>query len=484
MSDDANDPTPEPSPLDLWVERLDQEEMPVFAATAKMMAALSRDEEVMLAELSKLVLQDIGMTSSVLKRANSAWHYAKRGGRINTVSRAVVILGSGTVINICLTHLLVESIKDGRHRQRVAGDIALSFHAAVQAKGFGERVRDAAPEELFIAALLHRLGHIAFWSFAAESEAEDLQRLITAGTDPVSAERKLLGFRLDELTARLCQAWQLSPLLDNALAGRIDQRVRTVLLCLRLAAQAPAGWRTPAVEESIGQLASHLHLEIESAHRLALENAEEAALAAQLLDTEFPSHLIPSSQRNGDATSERADAEAQAAQRSQGLELLGELTRVITAGEGDLSHLLSIAVEGIYRGVAMERVLFAMLTPDRRHLALRYGLGKGLPAVGAVLSDIDGHAPNLFSQLLERREELWLKAEGEAEYGDLIDESVRTLTGGHPCFIMPTVINGKPIGLFYADRGGETPLDQEAFQLFWQFCQQVNLGINMLSLKR
>ena len=469
-------------PLERWVQRLDEEEMPVFAATAKMMSALSRDEEVLLAELSKLVLQDIGMTSAVLKRANSAWHYMKRGGRINTVSRAVVVLGSQTVINICLTHLLVESIKDSRHRERAAREMARSFHAAVQAKGFSDRVRDSDPEELFIAALLHRLGHIAFWSFA-EGEAEDLQALVAAGTDPVAAERQALGFRLDELTARLCAEWHLSPLLEDALAGRIDQRVRTVILCQRLASAATAGWDAPPVEETLGQLANHLRLDPESARRLALDNAEEASLAAQLLDAQFAGRLIPSPEGRHDHAS-AATAEAQAAQRSHGLELLGELTRVIAGGEGDLSQLLSIAVEGIFRGVAMQRVLFAMLTPDRTRLALRYGLGKGLPPVGTALCRIDPRAPNLFAQLLDQRQELWLDEEGETTYGELIDDEIRALTGGHPCFIMPTVVNGKPIGLFYADRGDDGPLDQEAFQLFWQFCQQVNLGIQMLSLKR
>ena len=481
MSDEPLDPADTPDPLERWVERLDQEEMPIFAATAKMMAALSHDQEVLLAELSKLVLQDIGMTSSVLKRANSAWHYTKRGGRINTVSRAVVVLGSGTVINICLTHLLVESIKNGRHRRRVAHEIALSFHAAVQAKGFGERARDANPEELFIAALLHRLGHIAFWSFA-EEEAESLQQELAAGTERLEAERTAIGFRLDELTARLCGEWQLSPLLENTLAGRIDHRGRIVLLCQRLATHAPGGWESSPVDEVLGQIANHLRLEDDTARRLALENAEEASLAAQLLDTAFPDNLIPST-RGGGAAGERAAEEARAAQRSHGLELLGELTRVIAAGEGDLSHLLSIAVEGIYRGVAMRRVIFAMLTPDRRRLALRYGLGKGLPPVGTALCDIDPAAPNLFARQLERQEELWLSEENRAEYEDSIDEPLRALIDDHACLLMPTTVNGKAIGLFYADRG-EAPLDQEAFQLFWQFCQQVNLGINMLSLKR
>ncbi|GAB6039660.1 hypothetical protein [Endothiovibrio diazotrophicus] len=67
------------------------------------------------------------------------------------------------------------------------------------------------------------------------------------------------------------------------------------------------------------------------------------------------------------------------------------------SGEGDLSHPLSIAVEGIFRGVGMERVIFAMLTPDRRRLPLRYGLGKGLPAMDNTLCHVDPAAPNLLS---------------------------------------------------------------------------------------
>ena len=73
--------------------------MPVFASTAKMMAALSRDEDVMLGELSKLVLQDTGMTSSVLKRANSAWHYTKPA--ISTRARPISSPASWSDVRSC-----------------------------------------------------------------------------------------------------------------------------------------------------------------------------------------------------------------------------------------------------------------------------------------------------------------------------------------------------------------------------------------------
>ncbi len=48
---------------------------------------------------------------------------------------------------------------------------------------------------------------------------------------------------------------------------------------------------------------------------------------------------------------------------------------MVASRRGDLSTVLSIGLEGIYRGIGMDRVLFALLAPGRQHIKGKYGLG-------------------------------------------------------------------------------------------------------------
>ena len=58
-----------------------------------------------------------------------------------------------------------------------------------------------SPEEVFIAALLGRIGHIAFWCFAGE--VGDRLRSAMLGVDREDqAEVEVLGFKLERLTSK------------------------------------------------------------------------------------------------------------------------------------------------------------------------------------------------------------------------------------------------------------------------------------------
>ncbi|MBU2477776.1 MAG: hypothetical protein KKA36_01700, partial [Gammaproteobacteria bacterium] len=52
------------------------------------------------------------------------------------------------------------------------------------------------------------------------------------------------------------------------------------------------------------------------------------------------------------------------------------------------------------------------------------------------------------------------------------------VTGNSPFFVMPVEVNGRSIGLFYADRmTSGRALDEESYMAFRHFCQQANLAL-------
>ena len=470
--------------MDDWAHRLSQEQMPAFAATAKAVGMKSRDRDASFSELAKLVLQDAGMTSRALRRANSIYHRPGRG-EIKTISRAVVVLGLESLSSLCVSNSLVDAMAQGAKEEAVSQELARSFHAAAQARGFAAETRDPEPEEVFIATLLHRLGHIAFWSFGGRMR-EAVRAMMGKGMDRDQAERQVLGFGLDDLTARLSRDWKLSPLLEDALSGKDDPRTRTVLLCQKLARVAELGWATPEVRETLADLADHLGLARDKVEELVHAHAAEAVRTTASLGAIRASQMIPLDKRDQELVA--AEPEAVVAPTSGAmlrLELFSDLTTMIAEGRTDLSQLVGLTLEGLYRGIGMDRVVFAMLTANRQALLVRHALGLHTPPVGSRFCALSKTDPNLFTYCLAKQRELWVEPEALAELTSLMTRDVREASRGGAFFVMPAIIAGRAIGLFYADRrnsGGA--LTQDDFTGFRQFCQQANLGLSLAAGSR
>ncbi|HIO14221.1 MAG TPA: HDOD domain-containing protein [Chromatiales bacterium] len=58
-------------------------------------------------DIAKIILQDASMTTRVLRLANSSY-YNPTGQAINSITRAVIRLGSGVLRRVCLSCELIE----------------------------------------------------------------------------------------------------------------------------------------------------------------------------------------------------------------------------------------------------------------------------------------------------------------------------------------------------------------------------------------
>jgi len=187
----------DPSTLDEWIQRIRDEDMPIFGNTAREIAALAEDDTSSVSTLTQAVLQDAAMTAKLLTLANSAYFNPARNS-ISTVSRAVVVLGLDLVRGIVVSIRLIDTLLVGASHRRVVQHMARALHAAVQARSAAIARRDPSPEEVFIAAMLMSLGELAFWCFAGESGERLDAMLAQPGVKEEEAETAVLGFRISE----------------------------------------------------------------------------------------------------------------------------------------------------------------------------------------------------------------------------------------------------------------------------------------------
>jgi len=396
-------------------------------------------------------------------------------------------LGADTVKEMCLAIALVESVLSSLHKEKVAFEVSRAFHSAVQARKMAIRRGLPGPEEIFIAALLTRIGNIVFWCFAGDV-GEKLEKAIVNAEREDQAEMEVLGFKLERLTLRLSQEWKLSDLLESALVDKkgIDPRVRSINLGCAVARASEKGWDSPQVEEIIKEAADFLQISEEETVETLHESARAAAEISESCGAKKSSRLVPLPAEVSPPSSVHvAEIKHEYPKPEPHIQLcsLRDLSTLVTSGGGDINMVLSIVLEGIYRGVGMDRVLFALLTPDRRHLTGKHGLGcidDGW--VGNLKIVLDSSMPNLFCYLLKKGKPIWVTEKPDNIIKPLLTRDLFQLTGGGPFFAVPVAVKSTMIGVIYADRNQSgRRLYEESFESFSFFGQQTNMSLGMLA---
>jgi len=489
MEENVETPPAKKASVEEWTRRITEEEMPIFGHTVQQVITVAEDDEAPSVDLARVVLQDASMTARVLKLANSIF-YNPRNQNISTVSRAVVILGFNTVRNMCLSIALVESLVHGPAHERLTRELARSIHAAVQARSIAVAREDDSPEEVFIATLLYRLGDLAFWCFSGELGKQLDALLRQPGYTADEAQQEVLGFRLPQLTASLVKQWQVNELLNEMLQRpkSAGDRGRSIVLCHRLAEAAEKGWNSPEVQVIIQELARLTGRRPVEITRELHGNAREAAEIAGYYGASTAAETIPlpSGQRHEVDAEEEAELAAQSFPEPDGmlqLKILRELAGLLQSKDANFNLIMELVMEGMYRGVGMDRVLFALLTPDRRALRAKFMFGKGREELMARFNYTrHPKQPNIFFDCVDRKVEEWADTKRSPELGKLVSTAVTTVLGRNPFFAAPIVVTNKSIGIFVADRSlSGRSLDEEAFEGFKYFVQQAGTGLTLLT---
>lgn len=476
----------EPRNLTAWVELLGEQGMPAFAQTVKEISGMAGDRESSASELSRVILQDAAMTGKLLKVANSPM-YNMTGKGISTISRAVVMLGFDVVRNLCYSIKMVESIAAGAQREHLAKDMARSFHAAVQAQSFAARRHDESPEEVFIATLLRNLGQMAFWSHSSQA-VDEIHQSLSDGHPDINALMKVrYDFDMNDLSIGLSRQWQIGGLLQKTLEGSAndDPRISNVNLAHELVVLAEQGWDTPEMKKLLAHIAETLYLPLRDVQLLVHENANEAAKAAASFGAGKAVELIPlpAGGSGGPARAVKV-AEPREVRKfpepdmNLQLKILRELSSMVEA-KFDINLMLEMVLEGMHRGVGLDRALFALLSADRSVLKARYALGWNHQEIrdrfGFEMSEVKA---NIFSHVIDNSATLWLNDETDSLLRRLLTEEVKAVTGSDNFFVMPIEVHRKAIGLFYADRQPSgRPLEEDSFESFRHFGNQANMAL-------
>ncbi len=468
-----------PTSLAGWSNWLCEQEMPIFSHTAQRIHQAVVDEKVSTMELSTIILQDPTLTARILKLSNSSICNPARL-KVDTISRALVILGYKAVSELALACTFIESIAAQNNRGRVDKEIGRALHAAVQAKSFAQLMNDPAPEEIFIAALLKNLGRIVFFCFDQNNSAVIDQKIAEEELSPGQAEKSVLGFSLDQLGASLSRTWKLSGLIDAAISGtaKDSARVHLVNISHQIATESELGWESDGLDACLDKVETLTYQPRSKIIELIRQNAEKAVKVASQFGAGNAAGHIPS---KAPQLSEVQLADAQPTSYNNAeleLQILQDITRLLV-GEIKINAVFEMVMEGIHRGVGMDRSLFTLVSPDRTNLKEKSALGWPTGVHNHTIRiPIVGSTANLFSFCMQQTEGIWIRPDEENAMDALYTPQILAQFGRNECFLGRLFIESKTLGVFYSDRGlCNSELDQKSFDSFRNFVQQANLAL-------
>ncbi len=470
--------------LNEWVAGLGDLELPALTSVVQELNDLAMDRGSIADQLAEVILRDATFTTQVLRIANSV-HYNRGNPPITTISRAVVLLGFEQIREICISIRLIESLLGENPREHLLESLAESFHAAVQARNLARSMKVQHQEEIFISALLMRLGELAFWSTEGDP-VESVHLLIARdGLPPEEAAERALGFSFRRLTRQLARDWRFGDLLQDALkqGGAENPSVQVVRLGEEISRVARDGWSSPAVDELIEHLVEFTGDSPERVREWLADNAGEAAAVAATYGAGRICHLIPSAEAPPPDPPVVVEEAPPGPDPTLQLQVMGELS-AMAMEKVDVNVLFQTVLEGMHRGIGLERVLVALCEPRTGMLAAKYVFGTpdaGMRERFRFRSGAD--AGNVFAWVLHhRRAALHVGPQADHAVRDRVLPEIQAVTGVSEFFVAPLFISARPIGLLYADHGtGKRSLEFAEFVAFQNFSNQANLCLGMLA---
>jgi len=190
------------------------------------------DESSTIDDISEVILLDPALSGTVLKLANSP--FFSYPGKIDTISKAVLVLGITEVYNLVIAYFTTEAFKNIDANQDYLDEFWIkSVDCALLMKFLGTSLGIVNAERLFILGLLHNLGELVVHQITTEKQracdSQDIHLL------PWVKQQDVLGFTFGECSAELLKQWQLpysifAPIRDQDVDDLSQYTLETQLL--------------------------------------------------------------------------------------------------------------------------------------------------------------------------------------------------------------------------------------------------------------
>ena len=209
MTDDQQQNQPSKKLSEIFA-KMNMSELPAMSHNVQELISLTCSSRSAATELSRVILKDYSLTNKVLQVVNSA--YYSLGRPVNSISRAVTILGFDAVRDLATAIALFEEfVKSGVEKDIISKLLTRSFLSGLQARDLAvEKNLNIPPEEAFICTLLHNLGKIIVCLYLPDKYREIEEKIANGMSDEGAAMAILDNLTFREIGEEVAKFWNLS----------------------------------------------------------------------------------------------------------------------------------------------------------------------------------------------------------------------------------------------------------------------------------
>jgi eukaryotic-like serine/threonine-protein kinase len=486
-------------------------DFPALSAAVGRIQQLSTSENETVQGLAQAVMQDVALTHKLLRLVNTV-HYQRADGGIQSVARAVALVGFAGVRNLALSLVLLEHMRNKAHAGELVHEFARALMAATLAGELAAGMR--CREEVFIGAMFQNLGRLLVQFYLPEEAQLVQQRRAQQGLTDAQAAVAVLGVDLETLGCGVARSWGLPEGLLRCMRTppgdppqkRLpeDERPRwlaraandlTDVLLTAGPAELPRKLATLADRhaKALG-LEPRLMMEATCVARRGMLELTQA-LGLHLAEGSAAQRLLPAQvQATGQAQAQVQGFAATVAQtvaakvqspthgaRVDGLaEGIEALTTLLLGDDVVRDEIFARALEVIQSALGLKRVLLCLRTPDGA--ALQGCMGIGLPAALCEhfrVPLVDEPTPELFTALCQRGADSAIEDAHSGAVAARLPVWFRTHFKAASFLVMPLVVRGAPAGMLYGEptEGQALALDEKTWGLLRTLRNQLLMAL-------
>ncbi len=422
--------------------------------------------------LSNAILKDYSLSSKLLRLVNSP-SYGQYGGRISTISRAVVILGFEEVKNAALGLMLLDHLKDKNQADSLKEACIGSMISGSMAKGVADRMNIKNQEEAYVCSMFHQLGKLLSIYYFPEEAEIIFDMMKQKNMKEQAAAEAVLGVSFEEIGIAVGESWQLptqlidsmhtlppgelkKPLSQNDLlkhvSGFSNEYCSMIETC-------SAHDRQQSFETLASRYSNSMNISCAQMEDILSTSLHEMEKYAKLINLDLTQSDIfkkankwtPNNNNDTEVTNNEIKEPTSQIEQKQGqiIDAIEEITDAILEGV-PLNDILVMVMETIYTSFNFHRIMFCFINKGRTSIGARFGFG---PNIEEIISrfNIPNGGDDIFNLSLKQAKELIIENTSANDAKKLLPEWYRKKFAKKSMLVYPIVVKNIPIGLLYID---------------------------------
>jgi HD-like signal output (HDOD) protein len=406
-------------------------------------------------DIVKAVLGDPSLLQKVLRLANSAM-YAAFGGYVDTVSRALAILGTDTVAHLAFSQKLLNNLRPVGASSTSAALMEAAILAGHIGRQFAKDLKAREIETVVICSLMQSMGRLLLEFYLPEDYRRIDQEIALTGEAENDAAMRLIGLPVDSLALEVAREWRMpQTILEGLRQVEPETNGAELTRAERMAAISTLAHQCAVtMARNVGTVAAARLLALTSSYSTTLCISTEA-LMHDLDDAVAHAHA-ERVQAGGSNLPAAPKFLTKALLREDGFLTNGVAGLCLRRDALTAGQAVWTTAEYLFKCLKLNRALVVVRTAAGHEV--RAGLGPGVPGILPELCFGDKDSGSLVHQALAQNRVSYLEqtpsftpnAQLPEGWGEKFPESGTVL-------LVPITVRRRSLGFIYCDWAKDDP---------------------------